>query len=92
MNRQDVEAKYKNQGLETEYGFDNPGKVYELHRHEKTYLYTLSGSLELKLDDNDWMELESDTEAIIDENQLHEAKVGPKGWEYVAAWEPDTND
>jgi len=89
MNQQEIDDKYKNQGLETEYGFDKSGKVYELHRHKKTYLYTLSGSLELKLDDNDWIELESDTEVIIDDNQLHEAKVGPKGWEYVAAWEPD---
>jgi len=85
MTREEVEAKYKKMGLQIEYGNDKPGFVYEPHRHEQTYLYTLSGSIKLKLDD-DWQELTSGNEAIVGENQLHEAVVGPEGWEWVAAW------
>lgn len=89
MNRELVEKNYRDQGLEIEYGFDKPGIVYEPHRHEKTWLYTLDGSLLIRLDEGEWQLLTPGTEFIVGEQQLHEARVGDKGWEYIAAWEPE---
>ena len=86
MVRKEIEDKYKNLGLDTEYGFDEPNKIYEPHRHEKTYLFTLSGNLLLRLDESDWQDLKQGSEAVIGDNQLHEAKVCSEGWEYVAGW------
>lgn len=85
MNRKEAEKKYKSKGLEVEYGKDSPGTKYEPHRHEQTYLYTLSGSLKIKVEDN-WLEIEPHQEFIVGDGKLHEAIVGENGWEYVAAW------
>jgi len=48
MTKEQVIQKYKALGLETETGFDDPGKIYEFHKHEKTYLYSLKGSLDIR--------------------------------------------
>lgn len=89
LNKIEIEQSYRAKGLETEYVVDEAGKVYEPHRHEQTYLYTLSGSVKIKVDDGDWQTLRSGQEFIVGTNQLHEAEVGPEGWEYVAAWNPE---
>ena len=89
MNKNQILAKYNSLGLETEYGLDKPGKVYPPHRHEKTFLYTLGGSIKIKIDNKEWMELEKGEEFIVGSNQLHEAIVGKDGWEYVAAWDKE---
>ena len=88
MNRAEVEHNYKARNLDIEYCNDEPGKIYEPHRHEQTYLYTLSGLVKIKVDDSDWQTLEPGQEFIVGTNQLHEAEVGSEGWEYVAAWDP----
>ena len=86
MSREEVEKKYKSKGHEVEYGKDDPGTKYEPHRHEQTFLHTLSGSLKIKLEDSDWIELKPSQEFIVGAGELHEAIVGENGWEYVAAW------
>lgn len=86
MNREEVEERYKLKGLNVEYGKDEPSTKYEPHRHEQTFLYTLSGSLKIKIEDNKWVELKPHQEFIVGDGKLHEALVGENGWEYVAAW------
>jgi quercetin dioxygenase-like cupin family protein len=86
MNREEVEKNYKSKGLDVEYGKDDPGTKYKPHRHEQTFLYTLSGSLKIKLEDDNWVEVRPYQEFIVDAGKLHEAVVGENGWEYVAAW------
>lgn len=88
MNRRAIEHKYKNIGLATKHVIDEPGKVYEAHRHGKVFLYSLKGLVKIKLDSKDWRTISPDQELIINRNQLHEAVVGPDGWEYIFAWDP----
>ncbi len=87
MNREAVEAKYQAQGLATEYAKDQPGKVYPAHAHEKTFLYTLGGYLQIRTNNGPWHRLEVGEEFVVEENQLHEALAGSDGWEHVAAWD-----
>lgn len=89
MKRAEVEKRYKSMGLDTEYGQDKPGTVYKPHKHEQTYLYTLSGSLKIRTDSGDWRTISTGQEFIIESGQLHEAIVGEDGWEYVAAWDEE---
>lgn len=89
MNRTEAEAHYQDKGLETEYGFDKPGTIYKPHTHEKTWLYTLSGSIAIKLGEGEWRTLQPNTEFVVGSGQLHEAKVGKDGWEWVAAWDAE---
>jgi quercetin dioxygenase-like cupin family protein len=90
MNRQDAEAKYKKMGLETDYVVDEPGKVYEPHRHSEIHIFfTVKGNVRLKLDNKDWQTLEPGQETMIANNQLHEAVVGSEGWEFVFATTPE---
>jgi quercetin dioxygenase-like cupin family protein len=86
VNIDQVEQKYKDRGLEVEHGRDEPGKIYPPHRHEETFLYTVSGSVKVKVDNKDWNTLKSGTEFTIGKDQLHEAVVSADGWEYIAAW------
>jgi quercetin dioxygenase-like cupin family protein len=89
MQRKVIEQKYRDMGLEYKHVSDEPGKVYKPHRHGQAYLYSLSGSIKLKLDDGDWQSIEPGREVIIKRHQLHEAVVGPDGWEYIFAWHPE---
>lgn len=82
----EVEKAYQQRGLATESGFDEPGTVYAPHRHEKTLLYTVSGSLAIKLDGGKVQNLDPHQEFTVGSGQLHEAVVGAEGWEYVAAF------
>jgi mannose-6-phosphate isomerase-like protein (cupin superfamily) len=82
----DVERAYQQRDLVTEHGTDEPGKLYEPHRHEKTYLYTITGSIDIRLDDQSSQTAKPHQELVVGGNQLHEAIVGSEGWEYVAAW------
>jgi hypothetical protein len=86
MNREEAEKKYKLNDLDVEYGKDDPGTIYEPHRHEQTFLYTLGGSLKIKIENDKWVELTPHQEFIVCDGRLHEAIVGKNGWEYVAAW------
>jgi len=76
------------QHLETEQGFDESGKIYPPHQHEKTILYTIAGSLTLLLDGQDEKTLLPGSEEIIESGQIHSAQVGESGWKYIAAWDP----
>ncbi len=86
MEYKEIENHYHDLGLLTEHGTDKPGTVYPPHIHEMTYLYTLTGSLSIRIRDGDWQTLQAGDEFIIQKDELHEAKVGEDGWEYVAAW------
>lgn len=78
---------YRQRGLVTEAGRDKPGTVYEPHRHEQTRLYTVAGSLDIRVEAGEKQHIVPHQEFIVGGNQLHEAVVGADGWEYVAAWD-----
>lgn len=86
MDRREAEKKYKKLGLKTIHASDKPHKVYEPHKHHATWLYCLKGSVKVKLDGGSWKTIKSGDEIIIKEDQLHEAVVGPDGWEYIFAY------
>ncbi len=85
MTRQEAEAKYHAMGLVTRYIVDEPGEVYEPHEPEGVYLYTLEGSVKVKLDDDEWQIVEPGQETRIEDNQRHEAIAGSEGWKYIFA-------
>jgi quercetin dioxygenase-like cupin family protein len=87
-NRNDIERKYQWMGLKTKHVVDPPGEVYEPHHHGKVYLYSLGGSLKIRLEQGEWRSIKPGQELIIERHQLHEAVVGPDGWEYIFAWDP----
>lgn len=84
-----VKEAYTQAGLAVESGRDEPGTLYEPHRHEKTYLYTISGAIDIKLDGGETQTLQPHQEFIVNGDQLHEAVVGADGWEYVAAFDAE---
>jgi quercetin dioxygenase-like cupin family protein len=79
---------YEQQGLRAEHVVDHPNHVYEPHQHEKTYLYTVAGSLTIKLEGTTHV-LEVGKQFVVESDQLHSATVGPEGCEYIAAWDPE---
>lgn len=85
LNRETVEAKYHDMGLETRYVEDGPGEVYEPHRHAGVHLFTLDGSARIRLDDTEWREVLPGDEVSIADDQLHEAVAGSNGWAYIFA-------
>jgi quercetin dioxygenase-like cupin family protein len=85
MRLEDIKAKYKKMGLVTFLQVDEPNKTYEPHRHDAVRIYTLKGSAKVKLDNQGWQAFGSGEELVINNNQLHEAIVGPEGWEYIFA-------
>lgn len=89
MNAAEALDHYRQQGLVAKHVTDEPGKVYEPHVHERTILFTLAGSVKLKLGNADWQTLTPGQERVIESRQQHQAEVGPKGWEYVAAWDAE---
>jgi quercetin dioxygenase-like cupin family protein len=89
MDLQKIEDDYKSQGLTVVRQTDKPGFVYEPHRHGAVRLYTIKGSAKVKLDDQDWQDIEPGQEVIINDGQLHEAVAGPEGWEYIFASSPE---
>ena len=89
MDLQVIEDSYKGMGLVALRQSDKPGLVYEPHRHAEVRLYTIRGSAKMKLDDQEWQNTEPGQEIIIHDNQLHEAVVGPEGWEYIYASSPE---
>lgn len=89
MNSDEATAKYKQLGLEIRHITDEPGEIYTPHRHRGVYLFTLRGSAKIKLDNGEWRQTEPGREIHIHDNQLHEAIVGPDGWEYLFATTPE---
>jgi quercetin dioxygenase-like cupin family protein len=85
MTRQEAEAKYHRLGLTTRHITDQPGEIYEPHAHEEVYLFTLTGSLKLRLDNGPWQTVEPGQEVHIKTGQRHEAVAGSNGWEYIFA-------
>jgi quercetin dioxygenase-like cupin family protein len=80
----DVLARYEAEGLATEHGFIEPGRVYPPHAHEEEkHLYTAAGSITMRIGDRAWITLRSGEELVMPLGQAHEAKVGPEGWGYV---------
>lgn len=90
MDARQAKQKYKKLGLKTINASDEPNKKYESHAHHATWLYCLKGSLKVKLDDKAWKTIKPDDEVVIKEGQLHQAIVGPDGWEYIFAYPADT--
>lgn len=89
MNAAEIEAKYRQKGLIVEHVSDAPGKIYEPHAHEQTLLFTIRGSVDIKLEEGEWQTLFPGREFVVGSGQLHEARVGEQGWEYVAAWDAE---
>lgn len=89
MQRKDVETKYAKLGLEVRQIVDGPGEIYEPHRHEGVFIFTLIGSAKIKLDDGEWQLVQQGDEVHIKNNQLHEIISGPSGWEYLFAASPE---
>jgi len=85
MDMQAIEDKYTHMGLAVFHQSDQPGKIYKPHRHGAVHIYTVKGLAKLKLDNGDWQNVEAGQEIIIQDNQLHEAVVGPDGWDYIFA-------
>jgi quercetin dioxygenase-like cupin family protein len=85
MSSKEAEARYRSIGLVTRYIVDEPGAVYEPERHEGVYLFTIKGSAKIRLENGEWITVKPGHELKIEDNQLHEAIVGPKGWEYIFA-------
>ncbi len=79
---------YRGQGLEYEQGFDKPGTAYPRHKHERTTLYTVAGSLTVERPELETITLVPGSEFVIETGQEHSAVVGETGWKYVAAWDP----
>jgi len=86
----EIEEKYKKMGLKTMLAKDEPGKTYAPHSHHATWLYSLSGSVKVRLDGKDWKEIKPGEEVVIKDGQLHEAIVGSDGWQYIFAYPKDT--
>ncbi len=62
---------------------DKPGETYEPHSHKwETKLIILSGSIELKINDN-LNTLRTGDSIYIKANQIHEAIVGSSGCKYL---------
>lgn len=80
---------YTANGLTVEAHHDEAGYTYAPHAHEKTYLSTIAGSVDIKVDQGTWQTLIPGQEFVVGANQLHEAVVGPNGWEYVAGFNAD---
>jgi hypothetical protein len=85
INRQEIERGYQESGFETRHVGDGPGAVYQPERYEKVRLFTLRGSAEIKLDDEPWKTVEAGQELVMDDAQMHEARVGKDGWEHIVA-------
>ena len=82
------EQEFRAAGLEYEYGEDEPGRVYELHRHGWTKLVTLGGSIRLRTSAG-WQELREGDVCEIQSGEAHEAVAGGQGWKWLAAWKPE---
>jgi quercetin dioxygenase-like cupin family protein len=85
MDLQAVENKYRDMGLVVFRQSDKANVVYKPHRHEEVRIYTIKGSVKVRLDDDEWQTVKPGQEIIIREGQLHEAMVGADGWEYIFA-------
>lgn len=81
-----AESRYKDMGLEVIYAKDQPDKVYEPHSHHATRLFSLSGSVKVRVGESDWREIRPGEEVVIEEGEEHEAITGPEGWEYIFAY------
>jgi quercetin dioxygenase-like cupin family protein len=68
------------------------GKVYPPHSHGWSNLLTLSGSIKFKIDGGEWIEQSAGDSIIIQSGQLHEAVVGPDGWQVISAWRSSEED
>lgn len=85
-----VKEAYQRQGLETEHVTDKPGTVYDPHSHEQTRLYTLAGTLDIIVgNDQSAQTLKPFQEFVVGADEQHEGRVGADGWEYVAAWDSE---
>lgn len=89
LSKEAIEQQYHDKKLATRHLTDEPGTTYEPHRHSSVYIFTISGSATIKLGDNPWQQVEPGQEIIIENNQLHEAKVGDEPWEYIFATSPE---
>lgn len=84
-----LEEAYKGRGLAIKHVTAESGKVYEPDRDIKMHFLTLSGSVEVKIEGEPPRTWRPFQELIVGSGQLHEAKVGNDGWEYIVAWDQD---
>jgi hypothetical protein len=81
-----VEEAFKSRRLATRMITAEAGKVYEPDRDVRMHFLTVSGSAEVKIDNEPPTICKPFHELIIGKDQLHQATVGPEGWEYIVAW------
>jgi hypothetical protein len=67
---------------------DKPGDAEPMHRHGAAHIYIISGSAEIKLEGEDSRVAGVGDEIIISEQQGHAVTVGPDGWQYLFACDP----
>lgn len=89
FSKEEIKQRYHSMGLETRVVVDEPGTVYESHRHQGVRLFTLRGTATVKLDDAEWRNVKAGDELVILDDQLHEARVGNEPWEYIFATTPE---
>lgn len=84
-----VGEAYSEKGLEFRHHIAEAGKVFEPDRDVSMHFLTISGSIQVKLDNKSPRTFKPFQELIVDSGQLHEGKVGQDGWEYLVAWDED---
>jgi quercetin dioxygenase-like cupin family protein len=80
-------SDYERRQLKASLVVDKPGTVYPPHKHSAVRIETVSGSAQVRLDEDEWHGIEPGEGFIIADNQMHEAKVGNEPWMYVIAGE-----
>ena len=94
MGEPDIPAAAKalmdEQFTHVEYVTEPANEVYLPHEHQETRLHFVDGDMQLKHgEDGDWQTLQPGESAIVQEGQVHEAKVGADGAHYWAIWDPE---
>ncbi len=89
MNTKKIIKRYQKMGLKTKHAFDKPREIYKPHSHGEVRLYSLNGSIKIRKDEKAWEDIKPGQEVVIKRGQIHEAVVGPDGWEYIFVWDEE---
>ena len=85
-SRAAAETACLEQGLDSDFIEDDPGKVYSRHAHHSVMIFSLNGSVELELNDSEPALVGEGDQVIIPAGMQHQARVGEAGWSYVIGW------
>jgi quercetin dioxygenase-like cupin family protein len=76
-----------NYHVREDYSF--PGTIFPEAVHEETRLYIIAGSLSLKIEDSEAVELKPGDLATINANQPNSVVIGETGCKFLTAWRPE---